>query len=169
MKKCGNCVSYKDMTKYGLTTLCLKEVKDNNYSTWKTITENMDACPAHIDLETFDFLEWDEKKNQINIGKHGISFNRAIEILSDPANPKITSLEQEDIDVDEFIKKGIPLNEGNLDPFRDEILGLIDGKVHVLVTTFRHSFEQMKYRVISLRRADDKVDQFYFFRPELKK
>lgn len=78
-------------------------------------------------------------------------------------------MEQEDIDVDEFIKKGIPLNEGNLDPFRDEILGLIDGKVHVLVTTFRHSFEQMKYRVNSLRRADDKADQFYFFRPEIKK
>lgn len=169
MKKCGDCVSFRDLTNYGLGTLCLKEVKENNYSHWQIITESTDACSSHIDLSTFEFLEWDEVKNQKNIKKHSISFKRAHEILSDLANPRIISKKKEPIDIPEFKKNGIPLNEGNLDPYIDETLGLIDGKVHMVVTTFRHSFEQLKYRVISLHRASDKEELFYYFRPELKK
>jgi uncharacterized DUF497 family protein len=157
------------MTSYQLGTLCLKQVKESNYSSWQSITEQTEACPSHLELRTFKAIEWDEEKNQINIKKHKISFERAHEILSDPANPRIIAEKKEKIDIEDFKKKGIPLNEGNLDPYRDEILGLIDGKVHVLVTTFRHSFEQMKYRVISLRRADDKAELFYLFRPDLRK
>lgn len=168
-KRCIDCVSFRDLSSFDMGLVCLKEVKDNNLQSWSRWTKDHGICEYFDDLDKYDPLEWDETKNQKNIQKHSISFNRAYEITSDPRNPKIISKATEHVDIDLFLKKNIPLNEGNLDIFRDEILGLIDGRVYLLVTTFRHSFECMKYRVISLRLASkEERDQFYFFRKDLK-
>jgi uncharacterized DUF497 family protein len=34
-------------------------------------------------------FEWDEKKNEVNIGKHGISFETAKNLWTDPRGSKI--------------------------------------------------------------------------------
>lgn len=62
----------------------------------------------------------------------------------------------EKIDLVEFEEKGIPLKTGKCDPIRAKYFGYInDSKLYVFIYTFRHEIEDMKRRIISLRRASD--------------
>lgn len=148
--------------------VCLKEIKDKNYSEWRTLTHESEVCNSFEDYTTFGIVEWDENKNSTNKEKHKISFDRAIEIINDPRNPRIISPgEKEKIDIQKFLELGVDLNEGNLDPYRDLILGEIDKIVYVAVTTFRGPFGKMKLRIISLRPASDEEEEMYYsFRPD---
>ena len=111
-----------------------------------------------------DMFEWDEKKNEKNKEKHKIGFEKAIELYNGPYI--IQSVEKkekwEKIDEIDFEEKGIEKNTGNLDPIRAKITGIVDANLYTFVYTFRHEIGDMKYRVISLRRADKNERKLYF-------
>jgi uncharacterized DUF497 family protein len=77
--------------------------------------------------------EWDDKKNQINIEKHGIEFEIAIEVFSDS-----NAIVQFNREVDGEI--------------RDQIIGKIDGEIVILFVVFTK--RGAKIRLISARRAN---------------
>ena len=84
--------------------------------------------------------EWDETKNKINLGKHGIDFNIAIEVFSDP-----NAIVQFNRDVDGEI--------------RDQIIGSIDGEVVILFVVFTKRGQ--KIRIISARKANKQERAIY--------
>ncbi|WP_341527454.1 BrnT family toxin [Nostoc sp. UHCC 0302] len=76
-------------------------------------------------------FEWDERKNQSNITKHGFDFADAFRIFN---LPMLTYLDQrEDYGEDRYIA-----------------IGLLDGRVVVVVYT---EPDEGKVRIISLRKA----------------
>jgi uncharacterized DUF497 family protein len=79
-------------------------------------------------------IDWDEEKNRRNLGKHGVSFERASLAFQDP----------------------LALNQP--DPCEDEerwqTLGLVNGVVVLLVVhTLREEGEEEVVRMISARKA----------------
>jgi uncharacterized DUF497 family protein len=121
------------------------------------------SCSYFKKFNQQEMFEWDQNKNELNMKKHGIGFERAIDIYNDPHQiqmPEIPS-KWEKIDDEEFESKGIEKNFGNLDPVRAKIIGSIDGKIYTYIYTFRNNPGDMVYRVISLRRAQEKEIQVY--------
>ncbi len=82
--------------------------------------------------------EWDEKKAEANLLRHGVDFKSAIEFDWE------TALEARDDRFDYGEERWIAL-------------GLIHKRLHVLVYTLRGS----KIRIISLRRANKRERAFY--------
>ena len=85
-------------------------------------------------------FEWNEKKNKINIKKHGVSFEEAIMIFYDPMRYEMYD------GIHSFIEK------------RWIIIGLSGWKVLKVSFTER----QGKTRIISARKADNKDLEVYF-------
>ena len=82
--------------------------------------------------------EWDNEKNSINKAKHGVSFEDAEQFDWE------TSVSE----IDDRMDYG---------EIRINVLGLIDGRLHVLVYTPRPP----NVRIIGLRRANDRERKFY--------
>ncbi len=85
-------------------------------------------------------FEWDEKKNQSNLTKHGLDFRLAVEIFSDPR-----AVEQ--------------LSQQDNDEVRYQIIGSIEGNIVVLFVVFTKRGE--KRRIISARKASKKERLLY--------
>jgi uncharacterized DUF497 family protein len=77
--------------------------------------------------------EWDENKNQANILKHGLSFNLAVEVFSDP---------------NAVVQYNREIDGGR----RAQIIGRIDGEVVILFVVF--TVRGQKIRLISARKAN---------------
>jgi len=84
-------------------------------------------------------FEWDEEKNRINISKHGLSFEDAIQIFDGP----VVSWRDERRDYGELRKHTLGLFRGTL------ILAVI------------HTDRGNKIRIISARRADKDERKMY--------
>lgn len=77
--------------------------------------------------------EWDEHKNKINVEKHGLDFNLAVEVFSDP-----NAIVQFNRDIGGEI--------------RDQIIGKINGEVVILFVVFTR--RESNIRIISARKAN---------------
>ena len=84
-------------------------------------------------------FEWDEKKNQINISKHGIDFAAAALIFLD-----YDRIEAED-------------NRKSYGEIRYRTIGLVNKIILCVVYTIRDA----KYRIISARRASKNERETY--------
>lgn len=84
--------------------------------------------------------EWDDTKNKANLEKHGIDFNVAIEVFSDP-----NALVQFNREVDGEI--------------RDQVIGSLDEEVVILFVVFTK--RSQKIRLISARKANKQERAIY--------
>ena len=75
-------------------------------------------------------FEWDERKNQINIGKHGFDFADAYRIFD---LPLLSALDERDYGEERWIS-----------------IGMLDGRIIVVVYT---EPDENTIRIISLRKA----------------
>jgi len=106
--------------------------------------------------------EWDDNKNQININKHGISFEKATSALDlDGNSVRLQSKNWEPLDTLDYEHAGISRTFANTDPVRDQYLFECDGKVWVLFSTLRGELGLTTQRVISARRARDDEQSLY--------
>ena len=87
-----------------------------------------------------NMYEWDKNKNISNEQKHGISFEVAIEVFSDPN--AITQF-----------------NRQTRTETREQIIGNIGGDVVIVFVVFTQRAK--KYRIISARKASKKERIFY--------
>jgi uncharacterized DUF497 family protein len=85
-------------------------------------------------------FEWDEEKNDINIMKHGISFNEAKMIFYD------------------HMRYEIPDQIHSIKEERWKITGLVGWTVFTASCTERNG----RIRIISARKADKKEEEEYF-------
>lgn len=83
-------------------------------------------------------FEWDEEKNQKNIIKHGISFESAEEIFSEPVLKKIDA--RKDYGEERWI---------------------VLGKLRVVCVVLVYTPKLLKIRVISIRRANREETKTY--------
>ena len=90
-------------------------------------------------------LEWDEKKNRSNVVKHGVSFEDAALVFSDPNS--LSLLDEENSDVEErWVTMGRHPNTS----------------IYVIIHTYRKSPDGEKVRIISARRATkNEMKQYY--------
>lgn len=137
---------------------CLNKINSPIAGDFLNISKSY-SCDHYIEKQSNKF-EWDEKKNQINIEKHGISFEQVEILFHDQhmiqmvENPK----KWENLsNLDESVEK----NEGNLDPIRGKLVGSIDGKLYTAIYTFRDEIAKMRYRIISFRRSHNDEIEFY--------
>ncbi len=82
-------------------------------------------------------FEWDENKNNLNIEKHGISFEKAKSIFDDVNN--------------------ITEQTNRNDEYRYKTVGLIFEKLFTVIYTVRSSI----FRIISARRANKSEEKKY--------
>ncbi|PLY10035.1 MAG: hypothetical protein C0626_07085 [Arcobacter sp.] len=155
---CTSCQYYRDLTFFNLGLRCMNKINSPKSGDFMVIKDSY-FCEHYVEFQDNQF-EWDENKNQKNIEKHGISFNRIYDLFAD--QHMVQQVEQpnkwEDLsNLDESVER----NEGNLDPIRAKLTGSIDGKIYTAIYTFRDEVGKMRYRIISLRRAQKKEIQFY--------
>jgi len=86
-------------------------------------------------------FEWDEKKNAMNKRKHGISFEMATRIFSDPKRTEILDLEHSIFEV------------------RWKAVGLSNCDIMTVIYTERNGI----IRLISARKADNIETEEYFY------
>ena len=85
--------------------------------------------------------EWNETKNNSNLEKHGLDFNLAIEVFSDPNG--LTQLNR-NIDGEE----------------RSQIIGKLQNEIIIVFVVFTQ--RKQKIRIISARKANKKERQIYY-------
>lgn len=84
--------------------------------------------------------EWNETKNNSNLEKHGLDFNLAIEVFSDP--------------------NGIIQLNRNMDgEERSQIIGKLQNEIIIVFVVFTQ--RKQKIRIISARKAGKKERQIY--------
>ena len=88
-------------------------------------------------------FEWDENKNQINIDKHGISFEEAMTVFYDP-DALVTHDEDHSDDEDRFL-----------------ILGISEA-LHLLVVCHCYRETNETIRIISARKANKTEARQYY-------
>ena len=88
-------------------------------------------------------FEWDENKNQINIDKHGISFEEAMTVFYDP-DALVTHDEDHSDDKDRFL-----------------ILGISEA-LHLLIVCHCYREENETIRIISARKANKTEARQYY-------
>ena len=86
--------------------------------------------------------EWDEQKNKINIAKHGVSFEEAVTVFSDPKSILFMDWNHS-FEEDRFI-----------------IIGLSD-LAHVLIVCHCYRENDNIIRIISARKAEKDEEKIY--------
>lgn len=84
--------------------------------------------------------EWDKNKNKLNLEKHGISFDLAIEVFSDP-------------------HAVVQFNREIEKETRNQIIGQIEDEIVILFVVFTH--RGRKIRLISARKANKRERAIY--------
>lgn len=120
---------------------------------------NSYCCEDYVEYKENKF-EWDENKNLKNIEKHGISFDRIQDLFADQDLVQMVEKPSKWEDLSK-LDESVERNEGNMDPIRGKLTGTIDGKAYTAIYTFRDDIAKMRYRIISLRRAQDNEIKFY--------
>jgi len=90
-------------------------------------------------------FSWDEAKNARNIAKHGVSFEEAKHIFSDPNTFEIFD------------------SKHNLDEDRWKIIGMNGWGLFTVICTEDEDEEDETIRIISARKADKKEKEVYFY------
>ncbi|MGE4232034.1 MAG: BrnT family toxin [Bacteriovoracia bacterium] len=163
MSTCARCQYLRDFRSLKLGLRCFNINNSPKPGNFLEITSTNYSCNYFKPIDLFNPIEFDPKKDKINEEKHGISLVRAADILADPKNLQILSPKEkwEDFSNLNFEDEGIEKNTRNLDPIRGTIIGHIDKELYLMVYTFRHEIGDMKYRVLSLRRANKKEVKMY--------
>ena len=92
---------------------------------------------------SFDFIfEWDENKNNINIRKHGVSFNEALTVFSDK-NALLVTDDEHSEDEERFIILGLSKN------------------LRILVVCHCYKESDSIIRIISARKANKYEKEHY--------
>lgn len=108
------------------------------------------------------YFEWDDVKNQSNQNKHGVPFEIIYEIFKDINIVQMVENPDKWEDLSILNKNlNIARNKGNLDPIRGKLIGIYDNKIYTAIYTFRGEISNIKYRIISIRRAHDNEENFY--------
>jgi uncharacterized DUF497 family protein len=106
--------------------------------------------------------EWDPNKSDLNLKKHGISFQEAVLSLdSDPKATRFVSRKWESLDGLDYEQLGISPTMANTDPVRDLYVFEHAGKLWTLTSTLRGDIGRLSQRVISVRRARDDERALY--------
>jgi uncharacterized DUF497 family protein len=163
MENCGTCKYLGDLSKIGQGLICFNT---NNKPPKEDIMRIFDInfiCNYYSRRNIQDRFEWDPAKNKLNIEKHGIGFERAIDIFKDPNQIQmpVDPSKWEKLSEELFSTKGVARNEDNTDRVRGQIIGMIEGKVYTYVYTFRNDIGNLTSRIISLRRANAKEIEIY--------
>ena len=87
-------------------------------------------------------FEWEESKNQLNVKKHGISFEHAAYVFTDPFRKEAYDVEHSDSEQDRTIAIGI-------------------AKGRLLFVSFTEP-DPETVRIISSRKADTHERRFYY-------
>lgn len=85
--------------------------------------------------------EWDENKNRLNLEKHGLDFNLAIEVFSDP-----NSIVEDNREINGEI--------------REQIIGKIDNKTTIVLFVV-YTKRGKAIRIISARKASKRERYMY--------
>lgn len=155
---CTSCQYYRDLTFFNMGLRCLNKKNGSNIGDFLEIN-NTCFCEYYTKYQENKF-EWDENKNKKNIDKHGISFDRIYDLFTDQHLLQMVEKQNkwEDLsNLDESVER----NEGNIDPIRGKLTGIIDEKIYTAIYTFRDEIGKMRYRIISLRRAQKNEIEFY--------
>lgn len=97
----------------------------------------------NVHKENIMKFEWDQKKNIINKKKHGISFEQAIHVFSDPNLISFFDIEH------------------SCEEDREILLGKIGGG-HLLILYVVITQRKDVIRLISARKATNKEERFYY-------
>jgi hypothetical protein len=178
MKVCAQCDSFADFSGSplehvfgrGIPKRCLKE--ENRQCDWPPCISDewKETCRFFSKRRVFlDKYEWDERKNVINISKHGISFQDAISklesdenrvrIICPPENWETLDNEQYGEDIKQkLVKKGVPPFDWNCDPVRDQHLFMSEKKLYELISTMRGNLGNSRIRVITAHITSSEID-----------
>ena len=125
------------------------------------ILQNIDySCEYYQEYKKENKFEWDQNKSQKNIKKHNIAFDRINDLFNDDKMIQMVERTEKWKDLSN-LDPSIERNEGNLDPIRGKLIGNVDGKLYTAIYTFRDEIGKMRYRIISLRRADQNEIECY--------
>ena len=94
-------------------------------------------------MESFEF-EWDEKKNQTNISKHGISFEEAALVFTDESRETIAD------------------NRKDYGEQREIVIGKANIHDEIYIITVIYTERKNTYRIISARKANTKEKNIYY-------
>ncbi|PIP94754.1 MAG: hypothetical protein COW00_02295 [Bdellovibrio sp. CG12_big_fil_rev_8_21_14_0_65_39_13] len=162
-KICSNCQYLRDFGIFDLGFRCMNVNNSPRKGDFLEVSKLDYTCTFFKAMDQFNPIEFDPIKDNKNREKHGISLGRAIDILKDLRIFQMVSTKDkwEDFSKVDFEELAIEKNTGNTDPLRGMVFGHIDGELYMFAYTFRHEIGDMKYRVISLRKANEKERQMY--------
>ncbi|MES0491203.1 MAG: BrnT family toxin [Leptospirales bacterium] len=125
------------------------------------ILQNLDdSCEHYLEYKKENQFEWDKNKNQKNIEKHNIAFDRIHDLFNDDKMRQMVEKKEKWEDLSN-LAPSIDRNEGNVDPIRGKLIGNVDGKLYTAIYTFRDEIGKMRYRIISFRRANKNESECY--------
>lgn len=150
---CDSCQYFGDFTRLGMGLRCMNTANSPIPGDFKILQNSNGTCGYYKVYVQSNCFEWDPNKNNSNKKKHGISFERIYDLHSDPFMLQMVVQPEKWEDVNN-LPDHVERNEGNTDPLRAKLIGSIGGNIYTAVYTFRGGVGEMKYRIISLRRAD---------------
>ena len=86
--------------------ISFREIRVCKISGWKLILTLSIFCPYNMRMEIVGF-EWDDVKADINAHKHGVTFEEAETVFSDPLSRVIEDPDHSSYDEDRFIILGM--------------------------------------------------------------
>jgi len=157
---CGNCKYFADFTDLGMGLRCMNKRNSPKPGDFLNLKDTDYYCSHHIPYSLESMFEWDESKNKSNQNKHGLGFDSAYDLIKDESMLQMVehTAKWEDLS---GLPDHVERNEGNTDPIRGKLVGSIDGKTFTAIYTFRGAIGDMRYRIISLRRADKRECEAY--------
>lgn len=150
---CGSCQYFSDFTHMNMGLRCMNKSNSPVVGDFKLLNNDKDSCNYYEAYHPNNRFEWDENKNKSNQKKHKIGFERIHELYNDQFLIQMVVQPEKWEDVSN-LPAHVERNEGNTDPIRSKLIGTIDGNIYTAIYTFRGGVGDMKYRIISLRRAD---------------
>ena len=156
---CGSCQFFADLRALNMSIRCMNK-RNSPVPGDFLILQNIDySCEYYQGYKKNQF-EWDQNKNQKNIKKHKIAFDRIHDLFNDDKMIQMVERKEKWEDLSN-LDPSIERNEGNLDPIRGKLIGNFDGKLYTAIYTFRDEIGKMRYRIISFRRADKNESECY--------
>ena len=150
---CGSCQYFKDLTFFNMGLRCMNKSNSPTVGDFKILKNENYSCGHYKVYHPNNRFEWDKNKNESNQKKHKIGFERIHDLYNDKFMLQMVVQTEKWEDVSN-LPPHVERNEGNIDPIRAKLIGEIDGKIYTAIYTFRGGVGDMKYRIISLRRAD---------------
>lgn len=164
---CGSCQYFSDFTSFNMGLRCMNKANSPSLGDFKELGSENDSCTHYKLYHPNNKFEWDNNKNISNQKKHKIGFERIHDLYNDRNLFQMVVQTEKWEDVSN-LPDHVEKNEGNTDPIRAKLIGTIDGNIYTAIYTFRGGIGDMKYRIISLRRADQNDCKAYKSSKNLK-